>query len=458
MIAKPFLSLIIWIFGLISQQQNSMHKHYQEKQLTFGSHGHTIHNAQVFSPTKEWIVYDTRNDDTQIGSTDRIEMVNTYTGEVKALYRTKNQSEFGPGVGAVSFSPMDDKVIFIHGIRNADKAKPYAINRRTGVSIKTDRPFEPIFMDARDVIAPYTPGALRGGTHAHSWSADGQWISFTYNDAVLGAQRVNTDKQDLRTVGVMVPGKVIVTDDGSLENNSGACFSVIVARVTADPTWGSDEIDRAFDETWIGNNGYVKADGSLQKRAIAFQGNVHSESGDTVTEVFVLDLPADIKRSSLENPLEGTQTALPGVPIGVVQRRLTYGAHISGPRHWLRSTADGRLILYLAKDKQQLVQVFGVSTVDGNIKQITQNSFSIQGPFNVHPKGNEIVYTADNSVMITDITTGETKRITARFDNEDKPVGAPVFSPDGKDIAYNRYTRMDAGRFLQIYLLSQRNE
>ena len=43
----------------------------------------------------------------------------------------------------------------------------------------------PIFIDARDVTAPFTPGALRGGTHAHAWSGDGKWISFTYQDAAL---------------------------------------------------------------------------------------------------------------------------------------------------------------------------------------------------------------------------------------------------------------------------------
>ncbi|MBA4167878.1 MAG: DUF3748 domain-containing protein, partial [Chitinophagaceae bacterium] len=41
---------------------------YKERQLTSGETGHTINPAQIFSPIGQWIVYDTRNDDTGIGS------------------------------------------------------------------------------------------------------------------------------------------------------------------------------------------------------------------------------------------------------------------------------------------------------------------------------------------------------------------------------------------------------
>ncbi|PBD34340.1 hypothetical protein CK247_30830, partial [Klebsiella pneumoniae] len=34
-------------------------------------------------------------------------------------------------------------------------------------------------------IPPYTPGALRGGSHVHVYSPNGQFVSFTYNDHVL---------------------------------------------------------------------------------------------------------------------------------------------------------------------------------------------------------------------------------------------------------------------------------
>src|SRR5690606_9394331 len=130
-------------------------------------------------------------------------------------------------------------------------------------------------------------------THAHGWSADGQWISFTYNDYPLEQlSQTNPAVKDLRVVGVMAPlKKVAVSDGGSLENNSGELFSVVVTKVTELPKPGSDEIDKAFDEGWIGTNGYLKPDGTRQKRAIAFQGNVRNPEGKTVAEIFVADLP-----------------------------------------------------------------------------------------------------------------------------------------------------------------------
>src|SRR5690606_29080862 len=101
-----------------------------------------------------WIVYDTRNDGTQIGSTGSIEMVATGSGDTRVLYRTANQTEYGPGVGAVTFSPLADTVLFIHGIRNANREHPYGFTRRTGVMIDVKNPLQPIFMDARDVRPP----------------------------------------------------------------------------------------------------------------------------------------------------------------------------------------------------------------------------------------------------------------------------------------------------------------
>src|SRR5690606_36965918 len=142
--------------------------------------------------------------------------------------------------------------------------------------------------DARDITPPFTTGALRGGTHAHNWSADGKWISFTYNDFVISQlEKIDSSVKDLRTVGAMVPGHPVhVPYDASKENNSGEMFSVVVAKVTQHPQPGSDEIDKAFDEGWIGVKGYQKSDGSWQRRAIAFQGEVTNSDGTKKAEVF----------------------------------------------------------------------------------------------------------------------------------------------------------------------------
>ena len=281
-----------------SQSLFLTHDQFKIMQLTHDNSGHTIHNTQCFSQDDEWIVYDTRNNDTMIASTGNISMVNTQTGEIRELYHTEHQTLYGPGVGAATFSPVANRVIFIHGIRNADKNNPYGFTRRTGVAIDIAKPFHPIFMDARDITPPFTPGALRGGTHAHNWSADGKWISFTYNDYIIQQlEKKDASVKDLRTVGVMIPGPVHVAHDPSEENNSGEMFSVIVAKVTENPQPGSDEIDKAFDEGWIGTKGYKKSDGKWQHRAIAFQGEVINPDGTKKTEVFVLDLPEDLTKA-----------------------------------------------------------------------------------------------------------------------------------------------------------------
>ncbi len=198
-------------------------------------------------------------------------------------------------------------------------------------------------MDARNIVPPFTPGALRGGTHAHSWSEDGKWISFTYNDDVIDQlSKKDSTVKDLRVVAVMNDSKhVIVPDTSNLENNNGRFFSAVVTVVTDHPAPGSDEIDKAFDEGWIGTNGYVNQKGIRQKRAIAFQGNVRDNNGKTKTEVFVADLPDDITKAKQGCALEGTTTTRPCVPEGVSQRRITFmDKGIQGPRFWLRSTPD----------------------------------------------------------------------------------------------------------------------
>jgi hypothetical protein len=205
----------------------------------------------------------------------------------------------------------------------------------------------------------------------------------------------------------MVPlKKVQVFDDGSLENNSGEMFSVVVADVTEKPVLGSDEIEKAIDECWIGKNGYQKTADDWQKRSIAFQGNVITPEGLVKTECFVVDLPEDVTKAQANAPLEGTSATRPNVPQGLFQKRITYTENgIEGPRHWLRTTSDGALVAFLMKDEEGIFQVFGVSPNGGSLKQLTFNKFPVQGQFNFSPDDNYLAYAADNSVFITDLRT-----------------------------------------------------
>ena len=43
-------------------------------------------------------------------------------------------------------------------------------------------------LDAMNYAPPFTPGALRGGSHVHVFSPDGAWVSNTYEDDVPADQ------------------------------------------------------------------------------------------------------------------------------------------------------------------------------------------------------------------------------------------------------------------------------
>ena len=440
-------------------------------QLTTNPKGHFLHNTQCWSPDDQWIVYDNRHRETMIASTGSIEKVNTDTGQIVPMYvMTTKQTKYGPGVGAATWSPTADRILFIHGILNCDEYRPYGVRRRTGVAVDGARRGKAIFIDARDVTPPFTPGALRGGTHAHTWSADGKWISFTYQDMILGDLEKTSGKAnlDLRTVGVSAPLRNVKVDkDPDRENNDGQMFSVLVVKVVSKAKPGSDEIERAFSDSWVGVDGYVRSDGTRQKRAIAFQGHVRDKADNTISEVFIVDVPDKIDTPGPDGPLEGTATQRPMPPAGTVQRRLTFTAGrkhpgIQGPRHWLRTSPDGSKIAFLAKDDDGVVQIFFVSPLGGPVRQVTDNDWSVATPFNWSPDGTAIAYGMDNSIFITDVREGETfgtsKRMTKRSD-DDKPAPLPygvVWSHDGKTIAYNRAVPNEergGRRYLQIFLL-----
>ncbi len=433
----------------------------QVEQVTNDAYGHMLNSGQVFSPDDQWIVYDTRNDQTHISRTCCIEKVNVNTGKVVKLYSAPHQTLYGPGVGAASWHPSEDKVIFIHGLLNCDESQPYGFTRRFGAVLRDDGSRIIRAADARSIANPFVPGALRGGTHAHSWSGDGQWISFTYNDFLMEQLERNAASgiRDLRTIGVMSPAKSVEVKEESGENFSGEYFSVVAATVTEDPVPGSDEIDKAFDECWIGINGYTKEDGTRQKRAIAFQGNVKTADGTTLTEIFVSDIPDDVTTPGNESPLEGSLRKRPAVPSNLVQRRLTFTADrkypgLQGPRFWLRSSPDGSAVYCLMKDGNGVAQIFEVSVISGGIRQITTLPSSVQGQFNVSPDGTSLALIADNSIWTTDIRTGESTRLTPTTGDDDAPVLVVLWNKAGDRLVYNQYVSNADGRYLQIFKIS----
>lgn len=428
----------------------------QEQQITNGLYGHMLNSNQVFSPDGKWVVYDTRNDQTHINRTCCIEKVSVETGEVVKLYEAPHQTLHGPGVGAASWHPRENRIIFIHGLLNCDESNPYTFTRRFGAVLEgTSKMYA---AEARSIAAPLVPGALRGGTHAHSWSADGQWISFTYNDFLIEQmeRRSGGSLKDLRTIGVMSAAEAVTVSPESAENFSGRYFAAVAATVIENPRPGSDEIEKAFDECWVGTNGYTRMDGSRQKRAIAFQGHVRTRDGSLLTEIFVSDIPDDITRSGKNAPLQGTLESRPGVPLGLVQRRVSFTESrkfpgVQGPRHWVRSSPDGSSLYFLAKDDDSLVQVFAVPVNGGEIRKVSSLPADVQAQFNVSPDGKSIALIADNSVWIIDITSGTSKRLTVRNSDEEAPVLVVNWDHTGNMLVYNKYVGRGNGRYLQIF-------
>jgi len=447
-------------------QKNTMPERFSldklsEVQLTNDKENHFLHICQQFSPDNQWLVYDVRGEGTPIPEACCIKMVHTRTGEIRELYTTPSQSAYGPGAAAVTFNPKKNRVLFIHGIFNCDEEKPYYFTRRTGVAVDIENPGIPLFLDARDVVPPFTPGALRGGTHAHAWSADGEWATFTYNDDIMNelSKVENSGALDLRMVGVMAPkGSVVVETDPAEENNNGELFSVVVTDVVEDPQPGSDEIDRAHEDAWVGVNGYLTSTGQRQHRAVAFLGDVLLENGEKISEVFVSDIPEDITISDPDRPLQGTTTTRPNPPKGTVQRRLTFTHSnkypgIQGPRHYMRSLPDGSLIFFMMKDEQGRVQIFGVSPNGGAIRPITRNLFSIDEGYVLSPDGLWILYGAQNDVYVTSTVDGTTKKISPDCPANAKGLQSLGWSNDGKMICYNRSVSEGDTSYLQVFIL-----
>lgn len=427
-----------------------------ERVLTRTASGHLIHNSQVFSRDSKHVVFDSRNDETQLAVSSRIGMVDVETGKETLLYETSSGSKFGPGVGAATFSPSGDEVAFIHGLDLCSECKPYGPQRRSAGLVDLGNLGKMRRLDARDVTIPFTPGALRGGTHAFHWSPDGCCLSFTYNDAVIPPP--GPTPFDLRTVGVMVLGhESRVVNPKSGEDFSGLAFAMVVVPVKSDPQPG--ELMRACEEGWVGNDGYIRADGSRQKRALGFIGTTVNADGKPLTEVYIADLPEDLTVAG-SRPLEGTERELPSPPRGVNVRRLTHTElsrrpGLQGPRHWIRPSPDGRILAFLDEDDQGIIQLFGISPLGGDPRLLSKLTHSIESPFTWSPDGRFIAATANGRIVLVDISTGEGKFLTEPVNPGQAPCYGVVFSPDGRNIAFNRMLpHPHGGSFLQVCLVS----
>ncbi len=457
-ISRKAIGLIVVVAVTVQGCHSSRYR--EEIRVTSDlSYNHDMDNNDNFSPDDQWLVYDTRDPETGIGACSTIEAVNVKSGETRVLYHIEDNHLWGPGVGAASYSHTQNTVIFIHGLSSVTGENPYRQWRRTGVMVDDDKPEVPVFMDARDVTFPFTPGALRGGTHRHEWRRDGQWIGYTYNDAIMKALEDSTgQRHNLRTIGVSKKIRPVNVDrDPAGENVNGTWFSVLVVRVVPDPAPGTDEISHAAGDSWVGAKGYRKPYGSWQT-ARAFLGKVKDKKGNDVEEVFVVDIPEHIEVPGEYGPLEGTRTAFPMPPKGTVQRRLTHtaGTKYPGCEGVVRSSADGRWIAFQARDRNGVKQVWLISPEGGDPWQLTEHRSDVQSGVRWNPDGKQVCYVWDNSIVICDLGKGDFK---SRFHRLTKPFTPPpgnlVWSHDGKMIAYNKKVKAAGANIStrQIFLI-----
>ena len=390
------------------------------KQITFAPRNHQLTNINSWTPDSQWLVFDVRPSGASFTS-KTIERVNVRNGNVEVLYTAPD----GAHVGVVTVHPDAEKYLFIHGPENPDAEWQYDFHHRRGVVTEQGHTRN---LDALDITSPFTPGALRGGTHVHVFSPNGENVSFTYNDHVMHEL---SPSRDLRNVGVAVPFGPVIPPCSHPREYSGSHWCVLVSRTMPAPQPGSDEINRAYEEGWVGN------------QRLAFIGDTLSASGEKVPELFIVGLPADEQgwKTAGDEPLAGSEDTLPAPPKGVQQRRLTFTHHhrypglVNVPRHWVRSDPQASAIAFLMRDDAGVVQLWLISPDGGEPRQLTHGNTGVQSAFNWHPSGKALGFVMNNRIALCDAQRGEITFLTADHANPPS-ADAVVFSPDGKQIAW----------------------
>ncbi len=411
----------------------------EERALTVTPKNHDMDNNENFSADGRYICYDTREmAGPGIDNGQTIELLELATGREIILYRPA-QAVTGPkpapGVGAVSFNPSGHEVAFIHGpmVDELSWRGPYAKPNRTGARAATDGEivqvngewrmlkdgaFSLSWYDKRDIATDRDTisGAHRGGTHRHEFCMSGKRIGFTYDDFLL--------KQYDRTIGYM--------ERNPKAPQGALCWFALLVAVPPMGQARPGEIEKAYGDSWVDPQGTMRA----------FIGKIRNDDGTTYQEsLFVVDIPEDTDITTSDS---GSATRYPAPPKGLTVRRLTHD--------WaggvVRGAPDGSRIAYFGKDAAGDTQVF-VIAAHGSDKgddpalrpvQATKVAGGVEACLRWHPSGRTLFVTVQGGIDAVCVAPGprfgETVQLTPRGDGA--PRHAPVVSPDGRSIAYNR--------------------
>jgi hypothetical protein len=421
---------------------------WELRQRTDGACGHTLNHRQVFSPSGDAACFDARNADTEIMVTNRVGRIDLATGEIDWIYRVPAAGSFGPGVGAVACHPQRERWIFIHGLRNCDAVKPYGATRRFGALLDGRDPSRATRPAEARCMHPHPPrGALRGGTHAHSWSADGRAISFTYNDAwVEQRHHAGHGPPDLRTVGVMWTDRHVDVPDRDGENFPGACHAMLVASVSHRARPGTDEIESAREECFLGP----------RSRAIAFLGRVRTEQGGTIDEIFVARWPEMPPLASGSSTVDADERLAP--PDFVRVERVTRSENrtfpgVSGPRSWLVASPDGRRVYCPMRDDDGMAQVAAVDVASGGVEFLTRLATPLESPLALDRSGERISWMSAGRIAILDMAKDEVQWSFDVRERLEVSWGAFHFLPQDDGLLFHAYPRNRNPKWQQLWTL-----
>lgn len=397
-----------------------------EWQLTYSPISHLLDNNDNFSRDDRFLVVDTR--DTLgggIGNGTTIMKISTTTGLENTIYApypvvVNGPTGSAPGLGAASFNPAADEVVFIHGPLVADVPTLGwygTTNRRGGVVIADGSGELKGFLDSRDVTsAVTTPGAHRGGTHRHEYARSSTRIGFTYDDMLMTTYA--------RTIGMLVPH----------ERAPKGVTHWAVLLLDMAPTNGAQpgQVERAADDSWVGAKALMRG----------FIGRVKEADGTYKNSLFVVDIPENL---DVTTAIAGTTTTYPKPPQGVRMRRLT-NVESAGI---IRGSLDGTRIAYYATAPDNTRQVFVIpsngsdQSSDPNLRPVQASSLptGASGGVRWHPSGNSIAYLSDNGVAATCVKPGPLFGKTVWLTTHGAGIPAAdalVWSNNGKMLAFNR--------------------